>query len=225
MTETDAAVTDRATTDARPVAAVLFDMDGTLVDSDAAVERSWRRWARRYEVDEDHVVAIMAGHPTETTIGAVRPDLTGADLDAAAAHHLDLECDDVDGVVATPGATELLAALDGAGVPWAVVTSAVERLATIRLRAAGVVAPVVIPRDALAVGKPDPAGYLLAARRLGVDPAACLVVEDTPVGAAAGRASGARVAALKGLTGPADVDHPITTLHDVHSLLRSEERA
>ena len=94
-----------------------------------------------------------------------------------------------------------LAALDELGRPWAVVTSADARLAAARLGAAGITAPVVVDRDAVAHGKPDPEGYLLAAARLGVDPADCLVVEDTATGAAAGRAAGATVAGLKGGAG------------------------
>ena len=193
--------------------AVLFDMDGTLVDSDAVVERLWQRWARENDTDVDLVLTTMPGRPAEDTVRAVRPD-----LDAAAHGRAQLEREyvDLDGVVATPGAHELLAALDTAGIPWAVVTSADTRLAELRLGAAGIVAKVLVTRDRLTHGKPHPEGYLLAADRLGVDPARCLVVEDTATGAEAGRAAGARVAGLKGI----HADLPLTDLTDLLEVTR-----
>ncbi len=199
-------------------AAVLFDMDGTLVDSDAAVERSWRAWAREYGVDEEQVLAVMPGHPAADTVVRVRPDLDGPAVAAAAAAQLEREYHDLDGVTATPGALDLVAALERDGRPWAVVTSADARLAAIRLGAAGIAARVVVDRDAVVHGKPDPEGYRLAASRLGVDPDDCLVVEDTDTGAAAGRAAGATVAGLKGI----DADLPLTDLSDLvpHSSAR-----
>ena len=193
--------------------AVLFDMDGTLVDSDAVVERVWTQWARENDTDVDLVLETMPGRPAEDTVRAVRPDLD------AAAHgraHLEREYDDLDGVVATPGAHELIDALDAAGIPWAVVTSADTRLAELRLGAAGIVAKTLVTRDRLTHGKPHPEGYLLAAGRLGVDPARCLVVEDTATGAEAGRASGARVAGLKGI----DADLTLTDLTDLLEVTR-----
>jgi len=106
-------------------------------------------------------------------------------------------------VVPTPGAHQLVATLERLGLPWAVVTSADTRLATARLGQTGINPPLLVTVDDVTVGKPDPQGYLIAARRLGVDPARCLVVEDSDAGVAAGRAAGATVASLKGR--PADV--------------------
>ncbi|RSM60329.1 haloacid dehalogenase [Actinoplanes sp. ATCC 53533] len=182
------------------IEAVLFDMDGTLVDSDAAVERAWRTWAAEYGVDPAAVLAVAHGAPAERTVGLVRPDLTGADAAAAvaAARQLELQYEDLSDVVPTPGAHELLAALR---LPWAIVTSADARLAKARLGAAGIAAPLLITVDDVRVGKPDPEGYLRAAELLGVAPERCLVVEDAEVGVAAGRAAGAQVAALKGVDG------------------------
>jgi sugar-phosphatase len=179
--------------------AVLFDMDGTLVDSDAAVERSWRAWAREYGVDEEQVLAVMPGHPAAVTAARMRPDLDGPAVEAAARAQLEREYRDLHDVVAAPGAHALIAALERLGRPWAVVTSADARLAAARLGAAGITAPVLVDREAVTEGKPDPEGYRLAAARLGVDPHECLVVEDTATGAAAGRAAGATVAGLKGI--------------------------
>lgn len=182
-------------------AAILFDMDGTLVESDEAVARSWAAWAREYGVAGADLVRVAHGVPSDGTIRLLRPDLSGAALDAAAARQLELQYDDLDDVDALPGAHALLAALDAARVPWAVVTSADRRLAAARLGAAGIDAPVLVARDDVRHGKPDPEGYRAAAAALGVDPAACLVVEDAEAGLAAGRAAGAATAALRGLDG------------------------
>ncbi|GLZ55505.1 hypothetical protein Acsp07_51220 [Actinomycetospora sp. NBRC 106378] len=192
------------------VDAVLFDMDGTLVDSDAVVERVWRAWARENDVDEDLVLATMPGRPAADTVREVRPDL---DAEAHGRAQLAKEYNDLDGVVAAPGAHELVAALT---VPWAVVTSADARLAGLRLGAAGITPPLLVTRDQLTHGKPHPEGYLRAAELLGADPTRCLVVEDTATGAAAGKAAGARVAGLKGI----DADLPITSLTDLLELTR-----
>jgi sugar-phosphatase len=124
---------DRTTVEA--YAAVLFDMDGTLVDSDAAVERSWRAWAREYGVDEEQVLAVMPGHPAADTAARMRPDLDGPALEAAARAQLEREYHDLADVVAAPGALDLIAALEHLGRPWAVVTSADARLAAARLGA------------------------------------------------------------------------------------------
>jgi HAD superfamily hydrolase (TIGR01509 family) len=185
------------------VAGVLLDMDGTLVDSDAAVERAWRAFAEANALDPVHVLAIAHGVPSERTVRRLLPGLTDAEVAAFATRQLELEYDDLSDVVATPGARRLLTVLGQLGLPWAVVTSADSRLAAARLGKVGISPPVLITTDDVAVGKPDPSGYLLAADRLGIDPRQCLVVEDTDPGVAAGRAAGALVAALKNR--PADI--------------------
>jgi sugar-phosphatase len=194
------------------VEAVLFDMDGTLVDSDAAVERAWRTWAAEYGVDPSAALAIAHGRPAEQTVRALLPEAGDETVAAAAARQLALQYDDLADVVAAAGATELLARI---AVPWAVVTSADRRLANARLRAAGFCPPSLITSEDVRAGKPDPAGYRLAAARLGIDPRRCLVVEDSEVGIQAGRAAGALVAALKGLPG----DVGITDLGELAALL------
>lgn len=197
------------------VDAVLLDMDGTLVDSDAAVERSWEQWAAEFDMDLAEVLAVAHGRPADITIRGLRPDLDEAAVAASAARQLQIEYTDLADIVATRGAAQLVATLERLGLPWAVVTSADERLATIRLGAAGITAPLLVSLDDVAVGKPDPEGYLIAAARLGVDPARCLVVEDTAPGVAAGRAAGARVAGLKGVA----ADLPIADLGALAELL------
>ena len=196
------------------VRAVLFDMDGTLVSSDAAVERAWTAWAGEHGVAPADAIAVQHGSPSEPTVRKLLPHLDDAAVAVSAARQLELQYDDLSDVVAAPGAAALLAVLAERGVPWAVVTSADARLARARLGAAGIDPPVLVTVDDIAAGKPDPEGYLRAAGLLGVPPAQCLVVEDAEVGLAAARAAGAHTAALRGLDG----DLRITTLADLVGL-------
>jgi len=201
------------------VQAVLLDMDGTLVDSDAAVERSWRTFAAEYRVDPSRGPLSVPGLPAAGNVRRLRPDLSGEEAAAAAQHQLELEYVDVADVTAAPGAHALLAELDRLGLPWAVVTSADVRLAQIRLAAARITPALLVTIDDVRHGKPDPEGYLLAARKLGADPRRCLVVEDAEAGVAAGRAAGAVVAGLRGV----DADIPVTDLHQLTVLLGQVE--
>ena len=189
------------------VMAVLLDMDGTLVDSDAAVERAWHRWAAEHGVAVEALAPILHGSPAATTIRTVRPDLDDAAVAAAAQRNLELQYDDLTDIAALPGAVRLLRTLDELGLPWAVVTSADRRLATVRLHAAGLAARHLVTVEDTLRGKPDPAPYLAGAALLGVDPKDCLAAEDSQPGVDAGM----RVAALRGLTG----DVPIRDLDDL----------
>ncbi|MEV0129219.1 HAD-IA family hydrolase [Dactylosporangium sp. NPDC050688] len=128
-----------------------------------------------------------------------------------AQRNLELQYDDLTDIAALPGAARLLRTLDELGLPWAVVTSADRRLATVRLHAAGLPARHLVTVEDTLHGKPDPAPYLAGAALLGVDPKDCLVVEDAQPGVDAARAAGMRVAALRGLTG----DVPIRDLDDL----------
>ena len=195
--------------------AVLLDMDGTLVDSDAAVERSWRTWAAEYPVDPGRGPLIAHGLPALANVRRLRPDLSEDAAATAARYQLELEYVDVADITATPGARELLGELDRLGLPWAVVTSADIRLAQIRLAAARITPALLVTIDDVRHGKPDPEGYLLAARKLGADPRRCLVVEDAEAGVAAGRAAGAVVAGLRGV----DADIPVKDLHQLTALM------
>lgn len=188
------------------IRAVLFDMDGTLVDSDRAVERSWLAWAGEYGADGPAAHEMAHGSPSETTVRKLLSHLSEAEIQRASLRQLELQYDDLSDVVATPGALDLIAALDRRGLPWAVVTSADGRLAKARLDAAGITPPVLVTIDDIAAGKPDPAGYLRAAELLGVPPESCLVVEDAEVGLRAARAAGAHTAALRGLDGDLRLD-------------------
>ncbi len=192
--------------------AILFDFDGTLGESNEAVFRAYARWADEYGVEVGYAREYI-GRPSATAAHA----LLSPDIAVEAGLRLDeLESSDTDGVVALPGAAEALAAIDDAR--RAIVTSCTTRLLTARLTATGLPFPrVIVTCDDVRDGKPAPDSYLLAAERLGVDPARCLVVEDAPAGIAAGRAAGCAVLGI--LTQlPADIlgaDWHVETLADI----------
>jgi beta-phosphoglucomutase-like phosphatase (HAD superfamily) len=172
-------------------------MDGTLVDSDAAVEAAWTTWAVEHGVDGDAVLAIAHGSPPEPTVRRMLPALDAEAVALAAARQMSLQYDDLTDVVAAPGAEALLAALRELDLPWAVVTSADVRLARARLGAAGIPDPPLL----VSVEDVRPRGFLIAAARLGAAPARCLVVEDAEPGVTAGRAARMTVAGLRGIGG------------------------
>ncbi len=172
--------------------AVLFDMDGTLVDSTESVEMIWGRWAARHNLNIEHILSVSHGRRTMDTLRDVAPHL---DIEEEARRLEAEEIDGREGVREVPGAAALLARLPPDR--WCVVTSASRPLAEVRLTAAGLpIPPVLICSSDVLQGKPDPEGYLKGAARLGVAPADCLVLEDTPAGLAAGRAAGSQVLAL-----------------------------
>jgi sugar-phosphatase len=173
-------------------AAVLFDLDGVLVDSTRSVERQWRAWAREQGIDGDKVMAVAHGVRTIEVIRAVAPQLDAA----AEVRKLESrEADDRDGVVAMPGAVELVRAIPEGR--WCVVTSGTRLLASARLRLFGIPTPkVMITADDVAHGKPHPEPYLKGAELLGVNPEECLVIEDAPAGIQAAHAGGMKVIAL-----------------------------
>jgi len=188
------------------LAAVLFDMDGTLVDSDAAIERASRAWAREHGVAPELRLALGHGNPAIFAARRLLPGRDEAAIAAAAQRHHELEYDELHDVAALPGAHALLDLVADRGLPWAVVTSADRRLARARLGAAGIDPPLLVTIEDVTAGKPAPDSYLVAARRLGVAPGRCLVVEDSEPGLAAGRAAGMLTAALRGLTGDLQID-------------------
>jgi sugar-phosphatase len=179
--------------------AVLFDMDGTLVDSGSVVERAWGRWAARHGIPLETVLSFSHGRPTIATMEYFLParDHTG-ELEEMDRY----EETQLDGILAVPGAAQVVHALQSH--PWAIVTSAWRKLAEARVLAAGLPLPkVIVPVDEIRNGKPHPEGFLQAAERLGVAPRECLVFEDTRPGIEAGVSAGMQVVALL-TTSPAD---------------------
>jgi sugar-phosphatase len=189
-----------------PFQAFLFDMDGTILTSIAAVDRAWRAWARRIGTDEEAVMAYMHGRRARDTIAHFMPGQPDVAIDTEADWLETFELSDIGGIEPIPGIAAVLEAAKGR---WALVTSATPGIARARVKAAGLVMPQVVVTSAdVTRGKPDPMGYLMAARALGVDPAACLVFEDAHAGIAAGRASGAQVMQVLG-TEAKVADHAI----------------
>jgi mannitol-1-/sugar-/sorbitol-6-phosphatase len=173
-------------------AAILFDLDGVLVDSTRAVDREWRAWAKRKGVDGDAVMAIAHGVRTIEVIRRVAPHL---DAEAEAAELESHETNDQEGVSVMPGAADLVRSIpDGR---WGVVTSGTRDLARERLRYCGLPVPkVLVTADDVTNGKPDPEPYLKGAECLGFQPSECLVIEDAPAGIRSGRAGGMKVVGL-----------------------------
>jgi sugar-phosphatase len=170
-------------------AAILFDMDGTLVDSTACVERQWRRWAARHGLELEPILKVSHGRTTAETVRLVAPHLATEEeirsFDVA-------EAEDTEGLKAVRGAVAFVSA-----VPedrWAVVTSAPRRLARVRLECAGIPLPRwIVCADDVSRGKPHPEPYLTAARLVGYPPQGCLAIEDAQAGVEAARAAGMQV--------------------------------
>jgi sugar-phosphatase len=166
--------------------AILFDMDGTLVDSTECVVRQWRLWTERHGLDFERVLRVSHGRPTSETIREVAPHLA-TEPEFRAFERAEME--DRSGVKEVAGARPFLRSVPQGR--WAVVTSASAALARVRLECAGLPVPgVLVSADRIERGKPDPEGFLLAARLLRAAPERCLVIEDSPAGIQAGRAAG-----------------------------------
>jgi sugar-phosphatase len=201
--------------------AILFDMDGVLIDSAPAVERVWRVWALAHGVDPASIVAQAHGRRSIETIRAVAPA-----MDAEKENILveQMEIDDKDGVTALPGAARLLAQLPDD--QFAIVTSATRPLAVARLGYAGLSVPRhMITADDVIQGKPSPEPYLKGAALLGVTASDCLVFEDTPAGIASAHASAMQAIGLQ-TTYPAEdlqaANAIVASLADVRAELRGE---
>jgi sugar-phosphatase len=172
--------------------ALLFDMDGTLVNSIAVIERLWRAWALRHGVPLEALLALAHGRPTIDTMRLMAPHI---DHESEAAEYTRREIAETEGVIEVAGARKFLGALPPRR--WAIVTSANRDLASARLGAAGISMPdVVVTVDDIERPKPHPDCYLAAARQLGVSPQDCLVFEDAPAGLASARAAGIRSVAV-----------------------------
>ncbi|MGB8031728.1 MAG: HAD family hydrolase [Terracidiphilus sp.] len=192
-----------------PCKAILFDMDGILISSIGSVERSWTKWALLRGVDPELARATAHGRRAVETIAKLRPDL---DSNAELTEIEDFEVADNEGLTLLPGVLDLLAALPENR--WTVVTSATERLTRIRLAAGGIPVPEkLVTADQVSRGKPHPEPFLAGAALLGMEPAECVVFEDSSSGAKAGRDAGCTVVATT-------FSHPAESLNAAHYLVR-----
>src|SRR5271154_3808426 len=150
-------------------AALLFDLDGVLINSTPAVARVWRGWAIEHGFNSDEVVARAHGRPSLTT---VREYLPNSDHEAENREVERREVADLEGVVPLPGAVDLLVSLPDDR--WTIVTSCTRPLAEVRIRAAGLPLPEkLLTANDIINGKPDPEPYLKGAKLLGLSAADC----------------------------------------------------
>jgi sugar-phosphatase len=202
--------------------AILFDLDGVLVNSAECVEKTWRSFAARHQLDVDEVLVYAHGRRTKETIELVAP---GLDADYEVATLERNEAMTTEGVYEIPGARELLHSLPPDR--WAIVTSGIRADADLRIRFTDLPSPsVMICADDIAHGKPHPEGYLTAAERLGRSPAECIVIEDAPAGIEAAHNAGMRVIAIASTYGRdrlADADLIVDHLSDLTVLFDGDQ--
>jgi len=181
--------------------AVLFDLDGVLVDSTPAVARVWSGWANERGFEPEMVVQKAHGRPSITTIRELLPNANHEEENREVERR---EIEDVEGVIPLTGAMELLRALPAER--WTIATSCTRPLACVRIAAAGLPMPgQIVTANDIRHGKPDPEPYIKAAEILGFRTEECIVVEDAPAGICAGKAAGARVIALRTTAGDGEL--------------------
>jgi sugar-phosphatase len=172
--------------------ALLFDLDGVLIDSTRCIVRHWKDWADQHNLDLDSIMQVAHGIRTIETIQLIAPHL---DAELEAERFTANEIVDTDGVYAVEGATRILAALPEDA--WTVVTSGSAALAQARLRRAELPIPrALVTADDVTQGKPAPEPYLVGAQRLGVAVERCVVIEDAPAGIASGKSAGMRIVGI-----------------------------
>ncbi len=202
--------------------AIVFDLDGVLVNSAPAIERHWRHWADTHGLGFDRIMLVAHGMRTVDTIRLVAPHLN-AEQEAARIEAL--EVSDAGGLTAYRGAEELLRSIPPS--LWAIATSGTRPLASARLRHTGLPAPeVLITSDDVHKGKPDPEVYLLAAARMKVPAPRCLAVEDSPAGLRAARAAGCAVIATATTHSASDLaqaDAIVAGIWDLRVLINSDD--
>jgi sugar-phosphatase len=173
--------------------AILFDLDGVLIDSTSCVERHWRNWAEQHGLDAVSILRVAHGVRNIDTMRRLTPQF---DVEKEAAFFAAHEVADTAGVVAVQGAAQIIDNLRGGR--WAIVTSCGAALARARLRTVQLpLPPLLITGDDVVNGKPDPQPYLLASSRLGINVDGCVVVEDAPAGIQAGKAAGMQVIGIE----------------------------
>jgi mannitol-1-/sugar-/sorbitol-6-phosphatase len=205
------------------VSAIVFDLDGVLVDSTEVVELAWRRWADEQGVSLEDLLAVAHGRPAREVVQAFAPHLDG---DHESRRLDDWEVEASGGLTAMPGARECVAA--AARGAWAIVTSGARDLATGRLGAVGLaLPPVLVTADDITLGKPHPQAYLSACEKLAIPASECLVIEDAPAGVTAAKRAGMTVVAVKTTHAVAalqEADFVLESMHDVHECLCRLER-
>lgn len=201
------------------VDALLFDLDGTLIDSTPSVERSWRKLAARIGIDYDEIDGTYHGVPARQTLVRLLPAATARQIEEIVDWLVEVEVADTEDIVVLPGSLAVLDALPSHR--WAIVTSGSRRLATARIQAAGLPMPRhLVTADDVTIGKPNPMPYLVGADRLGFAAGRCLVLEDAPAGITSGLAAGAVVLGLR-------TTHPelaVPTIKDLSELEVSADR-
>ncbi len=206
-----------------PCKALLFDLDGVLIDSTGNIMRHWQVWADRNCIDMNTINRVAHGLQTIETMRRVAPHLN---VEKEAFEFAANEFEDTDGIVAIAGAHELLSGLPPES--WTIVTSGCLKLVEARMAKTGLPKPEnLVSADDVKQGKPAPDAYLLGARRLGVEPARCVVFEDAPAGIEAGKKAGMRVVAItsthnRGQLVEAGADFIVSKLTDL-SVTRSME--
>jgi sugar-phosphatase len=201
-------------------AAILFDLDGVLVDSTGSVTRQWRRWAEEQDLDPDKVVETAHGVRTIEIVRRLAPHL---DAGAETLRLEKREADDHEGVSVMPGAAELLKAIPEGR--WCVVTSGTRYLATARLQLGNLPMPqVLVSADDVSKGKPNPEPYLMGAKLLGVNPTECLVVEDAPAGIRAAHAGGMKAIGITSTYRAAELQEADAVVHNLGQIKVGELR-
>jgi|SRR5579872_3642475 sugar-phosphatase len=205
-------------------AALLFDLDGVLINSTPAVARVWRKWAIERGFNPQEVVERAHGRPSLTTIREYLPD---ADHHAENKEVERREIEDLGGVVPLPGALDLLAALPPDR--WTIVTSCTRPLAEVRIKVAGLpLPPRIITSTDIIHGKPNPEPFLKGAALLGFPADQCVVFEDVPAGVRAGKAAGSTVIAFTTTAGKSDLrnagaDFILRNCADVHPIRSTKD--
>ena len=198
----------------------LFDLDGTLADSLLVVERAWVNWAKRHNIAADEVLNLIHG---KQAITSLRHFMAGASEEAIQQEYFALErieAEDTDGIVALPGALQLLDTLNELEIPWAIVTSGSVPVASARRKAAGLPEPQeFVTAERVQNGKPAPDAYLLGAQLLELEPEECVVVEDAAAGILSGLAAGCHVIAVNAPAGSPRLEEVDMLLNSLEELV------
>lgn len=202
-----------------PLRACLFDLDGTLVNSEAAVVRAWTELLERHGLEPDIYLPKIHGRPASESIAEILTGICNREtVDQEIAWLKHKESTDAKGIIPIAGSIGFLHQLEEAGIPWAIVTSGALPVAAARMNAAGIPQPsLLITSDDIINGKPDPEPYLTGCEGLGFQPQDCLVFEDAPAGIAAGLAAGCEVIGIDACQ-PVEGPDALPVIHSYQAL-------